>query len=173
VRLPRTRCTLTATDSTVILAALRTTVEQPRNEPEEPGSEREMRRAEDDQDPSIHRNTRLVPASGEVKRRNRYGSAVPRDPRKNRILGDRCAICPRCGYGRRYLVGVTVPAHERCPDCGAELVVACPACGETIESVMQVDCRACGTPLRPAELFGTVIRRKAEPASTPIVDDDA
>jgi hypothetical protein len=52
------------------------------------------------------------------------------------------------------------------------MVVACEACGETIESVMQVDCRACGAALRPAELFGTVIRRKAEPAATPIADND-
>ena len=40
---------------------------------------------------------------------------MPRDPRKNRILGDRCAICPRCGYGRRYLVGVTMPADDGVP----------------------------------------------------------
>jgi hypothetical protein len=130
-----------------------------------------MHRAEDDQDPSIHRRTRVARGSGEVKRRNRYGSAVPRDPRKNRILGDRCAICPRCGYGRRYLIGITAPGDEPCPDCGAQLVVECPACAETIESVMQVECRACGTPLRPAELFGTTIRRKAEPPSTPIAPD--
>jgi hypothetical protein len=98
---------------------------------------------------------------------------MPRDPRKNRILGDRCAICPRCGYGRRYLVGVTMPADEGCPDCGTLLVVECAACGETIESVMQVDCRACGEPLRPAELFGVPIRRKAEPPATPVVDNDS
>jgi predicted RNA-binding Zn-ribbon protein involved in translation (DUF1610 family) len=98
---------------------------------------------------------------------------MPRDPRKTRILGDRCAICPRCGYGRRYLVGVTMPADAQCPDCGTVLVVECAACQETIESVMQVDCRACGEPLRPAELFGTTIRRKAEPPATPIVDNDA
>ena len=98
---------------------------------------------------------------------------MPRDPRKNRILGDRCAICPRCGFGRRYLVGVTLPDTNNCPDCGHALVVECPSCHETIESVMQVDCRACGAPLRPAELFGTVIRRKAEPPATPIADNDA
>jgi len=80
----------------------------------------------------------------------------------------------RRGALSRRLEGALAESGKNCcPDCGAELVVACPACGETIESVMQVDCRACGTPLRPAELFGTVIRRKAEPASTPIVDDDA
>ncbi len=88
-----------------------------------------------------------------------------RDPRKKSILGDSCAICPTCGYARRYLAGVTRPATEACPDCGAALLVACPSCGEAIESVMQVDCRACGAPLRAAELFGTPIRRKAEPES--------
>ena len=97
---------------------------------------------------------------------------MPRDPRKNRILGDRCAICPRCGYGRRYLTGVTTPESEACPDCGATLIVACPDCGETIESVMQVDCRSCGASLRPGELFGAEIRRKPEPAASPVVPDD-
>ena len=53
--LPRTRCTLTTSDAAVVLAALRPTVEQPRNEPEQSSSEREVRCAEDDQDPSIHR----------------------------------------------------------------------------------------------------------------------
>lgn len=88
-----------------------------------------------------------------------------RDPRKKSILGDSCAICPGCGYAHRYLVGVTRPERESCPDCGGTLVTACPSCGESIESVMQVACRACGTPLRPAELFGVPIRRKPEPES--------
>ena len=83
--------------------------------------------------------------------------------RKNRILGDRCAVCPRCGFARRYLLDHTLPPDEPCPDCGAALLVDCPSCGETIASVMQVDCRRCGTPLRPGELFGSVIRRKPEP----------
>jgi predicted amidophosphoribosyltransferase len=52
------------------------------------------------------------------------------------------------------------------------MVVECPACQETIESVMQVNCRACGAPLRPAELWGGVIRRKAEPASAPLISLD-
>ena len=67
--------------------------------------------------------------------------------------------------GRRH-----APARRAVPRLRRELVVECPACAETIESVMQVDCRACGTPLRPAELFGTTIRRKAEPPGTPIVE---
>jgi predicted RNA-binding Zn-ribbon protein involved in translation (DUF1610 family) len=102
-----------------------------------------------------------------------YAAAMPRDSRKSRILGDRCAICPRCGFGRRYLTGVTMPESDDCPDCGARLIVACPACQETIESVMQVDCRRCGHPLRPAELFGATIRRKAEPASASALGEDA
>ncbi len=85
--------------------------------------------------------------------------------RKNRILGDRCAICPTCGFGRRYMLGHSDLEHEACPDCGTALIVDCPACGETIASVMQVDCRHCGTRLRPAELFGSAIRRKAEPSA--------
>src|SRR3954447_26645843 len=92
---------------------------------------------------------------------------MPRDPRKNRILGDRCAICPRCGYGRRSLVGVARPADAPCRACGAVLVVECAACDETIESVMQVDCRACGEPLRPAGPFGITIPRKGEPPAPP------
>jgi hypothetical protein len=95
---------------------------------------------------------------------------VARDKRKSRILGDRCAICPACGFARRYLVGVTQPDAALCPDCGATLVTQCSACGETIESVMQVDCRACGAPLRPATMFGTTIRRKPEPPASPLVD---
>ncbi len=95
---------------------------------------------------------------------------MARDSRKSRILGDRCAICPRCGFGRRYLVGVTDVDDPACPDCGTHLVVDCRACGETIESVMQVECRACGAPLRPAELFGGPIRRKAEPPRTPLAE---
>ena len=38
---------------------------------------------------------------------------------------------------------------------------------------MQVDCRACGTPLRDPELFGVPIRRKPEPKrAAPVFDDD-
>ena len=53
-RRPRAWCTLTTSDAAVVLAALRPTVEQPCNEPEQSSSEREVRCAEDDQDPSIH-----------------------------------------------------------------------------------------------------------------------
>jgi predicted RNA-binding Zn-ribbon protein involved in translation (DUF1610 family) len=92
---------------------------------------------------------------------------VPRDPRKSLLLGDRCAICPACGHARRYLEGVSAPEHEDCPDCGAPMLTRCGACDAAIESAMQVDCRACGAPLRAAELFGSEIRRKPEPPPAP------
>ena len=105
----------------------------------------------------IHPQPQCAPADGDVKARNRYGSC--RCPATRARTGS-SAIAARsaraAGFGRRYLVGVTMPADEACPDCGTMLVVECPACGETIESVMQVDCRACGAPLRPA---GAVRRR--------------
>lgn len=52
------------------------------------------------------------------------------------------------------------------------MIVACPDCEETIESVMQVHCRACGAALRPGELWGGVIRRKAEPATAALLSPD-
>jgi predicted amidophosphoribosyltransferase len=83
---------------------------------------------------------------------------------KNRILGDRCAICPTCGFAQRYMEGHSEVREPACPDCGSDLLVGCSACGETIASVMQVNCRACGEPLRAPELFGGPIRRKPEPS---------
>ena len=100
------------------------------------------------------------------------GPAMP-DDRKNRILGDATVVCPRCGFARRYLVGTSTVDDEACPDCGTPLVKECRACGEPLESAMQVDCRACGAPLRDAELFGVPIRRKPEPKrAAPVFDDD-
>ena len=98
--------------------------------------------------------------------------ALP-DDRKNRILGDRTVVCPRCGFARRYLAGTTSVDDDTCPDCGTPLVKECRACGEPLESAMQVDCRACGAPLRDPELFGVPIRRKPEPKrAAPLFDDD-
>lgn len=93
--------------------------------------------------------------------------------RKNTILGDRCAFCPSCGWARRYLLTYSEPPEGPCPDCGTELVVECPDCGEPPESYAQVACRHCGTALRPAEAFGSPIRRRAEPAPTPAILGDA
>lgn len=85
------------------------------------------------------------------------------DDRKNRILGDATVLCPRCGFVQRYLMGTTTVEAAACPDCGTTLLHECPACHAPLESAMQVDCRACGEPLRDGELFGVPIRRKPEP----------
>jgi len=49
-----------------------------------------------------------------------------------------------------------------CPDCGGEVITACPGCGAGIRSLMALTCADCGRELRPAELFGVEIRRKPE-----------
>lgn len=49
-----------------------------------------------------------------------------------------------------------------CPDCGGEVITACPGCGAGIRSLMALTCADCGQELRPAELFGVEIRRKPE-----------
>jgi hypothetical protein len=51
---------------------------------------------------------------------------------------------------------------ESCPDCGAALLVHCPACGHSIHSLMALTCAGCGAVLREPELFGRPIRRKPE-----------
>ena len=53
-----------------------------------------------------------------------------------------------------------VPAE--CPDCGGQVITACPKCGTGIVSMMALTCAGCGEELRPAQLFGTEIRRKPE-----------
>ena len=96
------------------------------------------------------------------------------DDRKNRILGD--------AHGRLPALRIRPPLPRRDLDGGRRrrartaappLVKECRACGEPLESAMQVDCRACGAPLRDAELFGVPIRRKPEPKrAAPVFDDD-
>ena len=81
---------------------------------------------------------------------------------RNRELGDRCAFCLGCGWGRRFMTGGAGSIPETCPDCGGRVITACPQCGEPIGSLMALTCRACGEQLRPGELFGTAIRRKPE-----------
>ena len=93
--------------------------------------------------------------------------------RKQRVLGDAVVLCPRCGFARRYMLGISEVAEDDCPDCGTRLIKSCPACDEPLESAMQVSCRICGAELRPAdsELFGTSVRRKPEPRGRAIWED--
>jgi hypothetical protein len=81
---------------------------------------------------------------------------------RNRELGDRCAFCLGCGWGRRFMGGGEQDIPEVCPDCGGRVLSACPACAEPIVSLMGITCRQCGEPLRAPELFGVEIRRKPE-----------
>lgn len=83
---------------------------------------------------------------------------------KRRVLGDAIVLCGRCGHARRYMEADGPPDLGACPDCGSPMITACPACAAPLRSIMQVDCRVCGEPLRAAEAFGTPIRRKAEPS---------
>jgi hypothetical protein len=81
---------------------------------------------------------------------------------RSRELGDCCGFCLGCGWGRRFMTGSAAALPETCPDCGGRVITACPDCGEPIGSLMALTCRSCGAELRPAELFGTAIRRKPE-----------
>ena len=83
---------------------------------------------------------------------------------KRRVLGDAILLCGGCGFARRYMELEGAPPLETCPDCGGALIRECPSCQAPLRSIMQVDCRVCGEPLRDAEAFGVPIRRKAEPA---------
>jgi DNA-directed RNA polymerase subunit RPC12/RpoP len=94
---------------------------------------------------------------------------------RNRELGDRCAFCLRCGWGRRFMGDGEAAIPERCPDCDGQVLSACAACGAPIVSLMGISCRECGEPLRAPELFGVEIRRKPEkaPIRAPAVDGGA
>jgi hypothetical protein len=75
-------------------------------------------------------------------------------------LGDHCAFCLDCGYGRRYQGDASgIPAA--CPDCGGQVVQQCPECAEPIRSLMALTC-PCGHVYREDLFFGRPIRRKAE-----------
>jgi hypothetical protein len=91
--------------------------------------------------------------------------------RRNREeLGDRVGFCLGCGWGRRFMTGSEATLPDTCPDCGGAVVSKCSACGAPIESLMGIACRACGEPLREAELFGVEIRRKPERRHAVAVD---
>jgi rRNA maturation endonuclease Nob1 len=78
---------------------------------------------------------------------------------RRKTLGDWVAVCLACGAAQRYFEEQAVELPATCAQCGGKLRATCPACGARFSSAFAVDCEACGRPLRPAELFGTRIRR--------------
>lgn len=83
---------------------------------------------------------------------------------KRRVLGDAIILCGTCGFAKRYMELEGPPDLDTCPDCDSPMIKDCPACHAPMRSIMQVDCRVCGEPIREGELFGVPIRRKAEPS---------
>jgi predicted nucleic acid-binding Zn ribbon protein len=81
-----------------------------------------------------------------------------REERRN-VLGHWAAVCLRCGAARRWFEEFENEVPATCSQCGGEVLRRCPVCGAPFSSSFAVDCEACGVPLRPAELFGTKIRR--------------
>jgi hypothetical protein len=78
---------------------------------------------------------------------------------RRKTLGDWVAFCLRCGFAQRYFDEWEAELPSVCPQCGGEIRSRCPACAARFSSVFAVDCEACGEALRPAEQFGTRIRK--------------
>ena len=78
---------------------------------------------------------------------------------RRKVLGDWVAVCLACGAAQRYFEESEHELSSRCPQCGGEVRTRCPACEARFSSVFAVECERCGEKLRPAELFGTAIRK--------------
>jgi hypothetical protein len=78
---------------------------------------------------------------------------------RRKTLGDWVAFCLGCGYTQRYFDEFEAELPVVCPHCAGELRARCPVCGARFTSAFAVKCEACGAAVRPAELFGTPIRR--------------
>ena len=79
---------------------------------------------------------------------------------RRRTLGDWVAVCIDCGFAARYVESGESELPAECPQCGGEVRSRCPSCGARFASAFAVDCEACGTALRPPELFGVRIRKR-------------
>jgi ribosomal protein S27E len=78
---------------------------------------------------------------------------------RRKTLGDWVAFCLRCGFLQRYFEDSERELPVECPQCGGELRARCPGCDARIASAFAVECEECGAELRPAEQFGTRIRK--------------
>jgi hypothetical protein len=79
---------------------------------------------------------------------------------RRKVLGDWVAFCLDCGAARRWFEQFEAEVPEHCAQCGGVMRRRCPACQTPISSTFAVDCEHCGEALRPAELFGSRIRRR-------------
>ena len=78
---------------------------------------------------------------------------------RRKTLGDWVAVCIACGHAQRYFDDSEGELAAACPQCGGELRTRCPECGARFSSAFAVDCEACGSALRPPELYGVPIRK--------------
>ncbi|MFN2472008.1 MAG: hypothetical protein ABR583_13680 [Gaiellaceae bacterium] len=78
---------------------------------------------------------------------------------RRKTLGDWVAFCLRCGFAQRYFDASESELPTACPQCGGQVRSRCPSCDARFSSVFAVACEACGAELRPAEQFGTAIRK--------------
>jgi rRNA maturation endonuclease Nob1 len=80
---------------------------------------------------------------------------------RRKTLGDWVAFCLGCGSTQRYFEEYEAELPAACPQCGGEMRARCPQCGARFSSAFDVDCDACGGPLRPPEQFGVPIRKRS------------
>ena len=78
---------------------------------------------------------------------------------RRKTLGDWVAFCLNCGFVQRYFEDSEGELPTECPQCAGEFRARCPACDARIASAFAVECEECGAELRPAEQFGTPIRK--------------
>jgi rRNA maturation endonuclease Nob1 len=81
---------------------------------------------------------------------------------RRKTLGDWVAVCVGCGHAQRYFAASEPELAAACPQCGDELRRRCPACGARFSSVFAVECEACGSPIRSADVRGVSIRKQAD-----------
>jgi rRNA maturation endonuclease Nob1 len=80
---------------------------------------------------------------------------------RRKVLGDWVAVCLDCGSAQRYFEEWEHELSATCSQCGGEVRARCPACDARFSSAFATECERCGERLRPAELFGTPIRKSS------------
>jgi hypothetical protein len=78
---------------------------------------------------------------------------------RRKTLGDWVAFCVDCGFTLRYFEESEAEVPAACPSCAGEVRHLCPVCGARFASAFLVECEECNAEVRPAELFGGLIRK--------------